>query len=51
MLLYKSIYKLARSWLEIWQEIAGDKPELTISLRLLKTKEELEILEPLVKNS
>ena len=29
--------KAARSWLEIWQEIAGDKPELSIALRFLKT--------------
>ncbi|MEM9276726.1 MAG: tetratricopeptide repeat protein [Cyanobacteria bacterium P01_F01_bin.143] len=29
--------KAARSWLEIWQEIAGDKPELQIALRFLKT--------------
>ncbi|MEM8718598.1 MAG: tetratricopeptide repeat protein, partial [Cyanobacteria bacterium P01_G01_bin.39] len=29
--------KLARAWLEIWQEIAEDKSELTIALRLLKT--------------
>ena len=29
--------KLARSWLETWQDIAGDKPELSIALRLLKT--------------
>ncbi len=29
--------KAASSWLEIWQEIAGDKPELAIALRFLKT--------------
>ena len=29
--------KAARSWLEIWQEIAGYKPELQIALRFLKT--------------
>jgi DNA-binding transcriptional ArsR family regulator len=29
--------KLARTWLKIWQEIAGNKPELAIALRLLKT--------------
>ena len=29
--------KAARSWLEIWQDIAGDKPELSIALRFLKT--------------
>lgn len=29
--------KLARAWLEIWQSIAGDKAELSIALRFLKT--------------
>ena len=29
--------KAARSWLEIWQEIAGDQVELAIALRFLKT--------------
>ena len=29
--------KLARNWLETWQAIAKDKPELVIALRLLKT--------------
>ncbi len=29
--------KLARTWLETWQSIVGDKPELSIALRLLKT--------------
>ncbi|MGK7948242.1 MAG: tetratricopeptide repeat protein [Xenococcaceae cyanobacterium] len=29
--------KAAHTWLEIWQEIAGDKPELAIALRFLKT--------------
>ncbi len=28
--------KLARTWLEIWQSIVGDKPELSIALRFLK---------------
>ncbi len=29
--------KAARTWLEVWQEVAGDKPELEIALRFLKT--------------
>lgn len=29
--------KAARTWLEVWQEVAGDKPELEIILRFLKT--------------
>lgn len=29
--------KLARTWLEIWQSIVGNKPELSIALRFLKT--------------
>ena len=29
--------KAARSWLELWQEIAGDKTELQIAFRFLKT--------------
>ncbi len=29
--------KLARTWLEIWQSIVGDKLELSIALRFLKT--------------
>ena len=29
--------KAARTWLEVWQEVAGDKPELEIALRWLKT--------------
>lgn len=29
--------KAVRTWFEVWQEVAGDKPELEISLRWLKT--------------
>ena len=29
--------KAARTWLEVWQQVAGDKPELEIALRFLKT--------------
>ena len=29
--------KAARTWLEVWQEVAGDQPELEIALRWLKT--------------
>ena len=29
--------KAARIWLEVWHEVAGDKPELEIALRFLKT--------------
>jgi len=29
--------KAARSWLEVWQNLAGDRPEFLIPLRLLKT--------------
>ena len=29
--------KAARTWLEVWQEVVGDKPELEIALRWLKT--------------
>lgn len=29
--------KAARTWLEVWQEVVGDKPELEITLRWLKT--------------
>ncbi|MEM7556232.1 MAG: tetratricopeptide repeat protein [Cyanobacteria bacterium P01_A01_bin.84] len=29
--------KTARTWLEVWQAVAGDKPELEIALRWLKT--------------
>jgi len=29
--------KAAQTWLQVWQEIAGEKPELEIPLRWLKT--------------
>ncbi|MEO1692816.1 MAG: hypothetical protein AAFR63_15020 [Cyanobacteria bacterium J06631_6] len=34
---YLRRYETARTWLEVWQEVGADKPELELPLRWLKT--------------